>query len=553
MHAGHNFGDGTRVSQGPRLTVEAPATEGEPASFFLSSDVTTIGRSPENDVVLNDRTVSRHHALIEYRDDGYRIENLSPGNKILHNGREIQKARINEGDRLRVGKTVLVFRAGHPTTDSPAAGPSFIAVDAQDPNVLLDVDEESPRDLQRARANLASLYRAGQVVNACLSTDDLYQMTVNTILNEMAAVDCCSLHLLSSESNQLQCMASRSRDSASEPTGKSFSRALLDKVLNEMQAVLTYDAQDDGRFDSSMSITQLNIHSAMCVPLQVQRRLIGVVQAHTLDPKSPFDVHDLKLLTAFGMMAGSAIENARLYEALDAERARQEARARTMQVMVHEMKSPIGGARMMADVLRQGLAPKEKQQDFLNRIVRRLDNMLEWIKDTLEFSRLRAGEAAGEAERINLSARMPEVAQPYAEQAEARKIDFVVNAPEDPLIVVMRDRELHLILSNLLSNAVKYTQEGRVTVTLSVEDGMASMRVTDTGMGIPEKDIPKLFGEFFRASNARTSSVDGSGVGLASVKFIVERAGGTIELDTRENEGSTFTVKLPLASGRGNG
>jgi len=72
--------------------------------------------------------------------------------------------------------------------------------------------------------------------------------------------------------------------------------------------------------------------------------------------------------------------------------------------------------------------------------------------------------------------------------------------------------------------------------------------VTDSGIGIPEADIPKLFGEFFRASNAKRKGLPGSGAGLVGVKDIVERFGGHMELTSRENEGSTFTVRLPLYS-----
>ena len=133
-----------------------------------------------------------------------------------------------------------------------------------------------------------------------------------------------------------------------------------------------------------------------------------------------------------------------------------------------------------------------------------------------------------------------------AEQAEESGISFEMDVPESPLTVAMRDRELYLVLSNLLSNAVKYTEQGGVTVALNEQEGTAAIRVTDTGIGIPETDIPSVFGEFYRASNARKSGIDGSGVGLASVKFIVERAGGSIDFESREGKGTTFTVKLPL-------
>ena len=106
-----------------------------------------------------------------------------------------------------------------------------------------------------------------------------------------------------------------------------------------------------------------------------------------------------------------------------------------------------------------------------------------------------------------------------------------------------------LVVSNLVSNAVKYTPEGDVRVTLKRDGAWAVLEVSDTGIGIPEKEVPKLFGEFFRAGNAERKGIQGSGVGLAAAKQMVERFDGQMALQTRENAGSTFTVRLPVHEG----
>ena len=107
-------------------------------------------------------------------------------------------------------------------------------------------------------------------------------------------------------------------------------------------------------------------------------------------------------------------------------------------------------------------------------------------------------------------------------------------------------RDTTLVLSNLLSNAIKYTAEGSVRVSVQEESGWAVLKVKDSGIGIPKEDVPKLFKEFFRASNARQQQIQGSGVGLSGVKRIIERFGGNITLETKENAGSTFAVRLPI-------
>lgn len=531
------------------LTIESgdERCNGGPITFPLEHEITLIGRGTNNHLVLADRAVSREHVRIVRRGSRFAAENLNAKNRMLLNGRPVRKDTLSDGDRLGLGGTLLVFRQPVGEAPTAAAEPGYIAVDAHDRDVAVgDIDEASVRDLRRARSNLLSLYRAGRIVNASLHTKDLCDKTLTTILEEMPAVDCCSIHLLNPESAELECRASRTRQNAPDGGTQPFSRTVLEKVVGEMQAILTYDAQDDGRFDDSSSIAFLNMRSAMCVPLQVQDRLTGVIQAHTLDPRKPFDVQDLKLLTAFGMLAGVAIENASLYETLDAERMKQTEKARLMQVMVHELKSPIGVARQMADVLQQGYVPEEKRTHVLERIIARLDNMLERITETLVFTRLRSGEAIGEVTVIDLCSHVRTVAESYRDQADAKGLGFDIDVPAEAVNVSIEEGNLELILSNLVSNAVKYTAAGSVRVAVAVEGRTAFVTVKDTGMGIPEKDLQNLFAEFFRASNAKRSGIDGTGIGLASVKCIAERAGGGIGVESEEGAGSAFRVRLPL-------
>ncbi|MBT4822923.1 MAG: HAMP domain-containing histidine kinase, partial [Lentisphaerae bacterium] len=124
-----------------------------------------------------------------------------------------------------------------------------------------------------------------------------------------------------------------------------------------------------------------------------------------------------------------------------------------------------------------------------------------------------------------------------------------LQVPADPVCVRFDEQGFKLVLSNLVSNAVKYTANGSVGIRLErTQDGI-QLRVRDSGMGIPAGDLPKMFKEFFRASNARKSNIKGTGVGLAGVKEIVERFGGSIEMQSEEGIGSEFTVKLPLGAG----
>lgn len=522
---------------------------GSAVRYPLDRDVVQIGRLKQSDIVLYDPKVSRRHARITRDGDAYMIERVSRRNPLLLNGVAVEKGILTDGDAVSLGDSLLCFRLlGSQAPSEGVMRPDCITLDAADRDLLLrGINEEDLQALQRAKSDLLALYRAGQVVNTCLSVTELCRKTAEMVIEEVPAVDCCSLHILTGDRGELDCKAVMFRSEKLERIPVAFSRTMLNQVIAEKKAILTYDASGDRRFESSQSITSLRIHAAMCVPIQVQGRLTGVIQAHTLDAQHTFTVDDLKLLTAFGRMAGVAIENARLYEELEANRAMEQDKARLMQVMMHELKSPISGARMMAETLRMQIVPEDEQPRFLGRIVARLDSMLQWITDALDLSRLKSGEALGKCERLDLAATTRQVVEEYREPAETKGLELRVDTPESPVPALLVDSHVHLVVSNLVSNAVKYTPRGSVTVGLASDADWATLTVEDTGMGIPEKDIPNMFGEFFRASNARKSDIEGSGIGLASVKCMVEGCGGTLDLESTEGQGTTFTLRLPLS------
>ncbi|MCP4246613.1 MAG: HAMP domain-containing histidine kinase [bacterium] len=217
-----------------------------------------------------------------------------------------------------------------------------------------------------------------------------------------------------------------------------------------------------------------------------------------------------------------------------------------MRMMVHELKAPVAGAKMLVDALLFNDAVSDSPvAPMLEKVSRRMGRMTELINDLLELARVKSGDPLGEVGTIDLRAETELGCEPYRDPAEHKGLALRVDLPSEPVHARLDSQGYRLVLSNLVSNAIKYTPAGSVTVSLRQQDGWAVLEVTDTGMGSPEADVPKLFGEFFRASNAKASRIEGSGVGLAGAKSLVARFGGELALQTRENEGSTFTVRLP--------
>jgi signal transduction histidine kinase len=144
-----------------------------------------------------------------------------------------------------------------------------------------------------------------------------------------------------------------------------------------------------------------------------------------------------------------------------------------------------------------------------------------------------------------------EATQPAVQEAEHH---LELEAPPETLLVDVDAARMQQVLFNLIGNAIKYTPEGgKVAILLQESDSQVTATIADTGIGIPAEDLPLLFGEFFRARNAKKSGIGGTGLGLSIVRQLVERFGGHIGVESREDQGTTFTVSLQRVQPGGQG
>ena len=168
------------------------------------------------------------------------------------------------------------------------------------------------------------------------------------------------------------------------------------------------------------------------------------------------------------------------------------------------------------------------------------------VNTLLDFSRIQAGRMEGHFEPTDLSLVTAELASIFRSAIDRAGLTFTVDCPPLDRPVYL-DREMwEKVVLNLLSNALKYTFDGSITVRVGHDDTNAIVTVTDTGIGIPAAEMPRLFERFHRIDTVRARSTEGSGIGLALVKELVGLHGGTIAADSREGEGTMFTVRMPF-------
>lgn len=213
--------------------------------------------------------------------------------------------------------------------------------------------------------------------------------------------------------------------------------------------------------------------------------------------------------------------------------------------VAHELRTPLMAIQATVEAIQDGVF--EADEEHLNTIsfeTRRLGRLVEAL---LHLNRLENGTTEIKHDLVNLSGVVGGLSTTHEALIESSGIMFFANV--DPDVMVIGDQDLiSQAVANLLSNAVRYTPEnGMVTVDLTRENGYAKISVTDTGVGIAEEDLKKVFSRFWRADVARQNVDGGLGIGLALVKEVVDQHFGDISVASKLGEGSTFTMRIPLA------
>lgn len=219
-----------------------------------------------------------------------------------------------------------------------------------------------------------------------------------------------------------------------------------------------------------------------------------------------------------------------------------------LSVLSHELKTPLNAVEGYLKIIkdRQVGDNLDDYDEMVSRSLKRIKGMRKLIMDFLDLTQIESGKKPRELKEINLTdiARLSvDSLSPLAIQKE---VELELIAPESFLFTGDRD-EFEIIFNNLISNAVKYNRfKGNVQCILSRTDDSICIEVSDTGIGIPENDLPKLFKEFVRIKNENTRKIAGSGLGLSIVKRIVDLYNGRIEVQSDLEKGSTFTLHFSL-------
>jgi signal transduction histidine kinase len=559
------------------LTVITGPDKGQVYRSLL--DETVIGREDHLEVTLNDRSASRHHARVIRRGRAYEIEDLGSGNGTLVNSERITTPKpLLEGDLISIGKNTLRFHQAEEHRPLPSEQGEYrtsATITMRDLQRELGEQRAGTTEwdeLQRARQDIAAVFRVSQALNGMQSPDELYAKIIDIVLSEFPRADRCTLLLSENESEDPSVQISQARKNSIRITDTLYRRSLAHTALQQQQAMLIRDPVNDERLsDRDTAITE-NIRSAICVPLQTQVGLRGVIYADCVTDSAGFIEPDLKLLSVIGLQAAAAIDNARLFEKLNQEKsALAEANAKIKLAqqrlvqseklagvgqlaagIVHDIRNPIqlilGHAQFLLGTLRDhDLAVCNKQEfvEGLGEVERGVAHINEIISQLLAFAR----QSKPELRAANLNDVAVDTMRFLTPETNRGHVRVVTHYDPVTPPVLADVNQLKQVIINIVINAVQaMPQGGTLTVSTAMlrDDGreMVSLALADTGCGMTADQVGRIFDPFF-TTKTPGQAAGGTGLGLSVSYGIVENHGGRILVDSEPGKGSCFTILLP--------
>jgi signal transduction histidine kinase len=295
-------------------------------------------------------------------------------------------------------------------------------------------------------------------------------------------------------------------------------------------------------------------NSMLAVPMIREGEIIGAIIVSRRE-KGSFSDHQVGLIKTFADQAVIAIENVRLFNEIQ-DKSRQleiagKHKSEFLANMSHELRTPLNAIIGFSEVLLEKMFGEmnEKQEDYLKDIHSSGKHLLSLINDILDLAKVEAGRMELNLSKFDLPTAINNALTLIRERAMRQSIALA--AEVDPQLGELNadERKLKQILLNLLSNAVKFTPEGgSITVGARIKGDMIEIAVTDTGIGIAPEDQAAVFEEFKQVGTDYTRKAEGTGLGLALTRRLVELHGGAMRLESEPGKGSTFAFTLPLNS-----
>ncbi|MCH7725963.1 MAG: FHA domain-containing protein [Planctomycetes bacterium] len=535
--------------------------------FDLQAPVLGVGRDRSNAIQLHDTEISRRHAELRDSIDGYSLVDLDSSNGTYVNNEQIQRRVLRNGDRVQIGRCVLLFTGSEKSSSdvlasevdiiaSPSAslsGSRIVKTITQEEGSQIFGDSavlESPW-IARAKSNLQIMYRTALAVSHTLDIDQLLHR-ITELIFEWVDCDRGCIMLMDQEIDDLQPRVTKNRKGIDPTENIEISRTILDYVMDQKEGVITSDARDDERWDPGGSIVNMGVREAICVPMQGRYGIVGVIYIDTFTPpgrlvqrrmaQNKFTEEHLKLMIAIGHQAALAVEDTSYYSAM-VQAERLAAMGQTIATLSHHIKNILQGIRGGSYLIEEGL--KSDETDVIRRgwaiVDKNQERISNLVLDMLTFSKEREPDTV----LANINEVTADVIEMMQARAEAAKVELLWQ-PQDAIPEFTFDPDaMHRAILNVVTNAIDACEkqsDGRVVVSTEHDTNkrLAVVTIKDNGEGIQPADLPRIFSVFESGKGAR-----GTGLGLPVSQKILREHNGEVHVESEPGKGSCFTLEFP--------
>ncbi len=522
----------------------------------------TLGRESDCDVILDDAAVSRHHARISRDSFGrWIIEDLGSQNGVLVDGQRVRAQALVPGQ----GITIRPFTMSLSQDADQELAPGTTIQSTI--SIIDKITEEEIVSRQEQAAILSpvlmqNLNKLTDHLITLSSPSELYSQACSTLarmLDTLVAVVRlpCNPAPLPAVPDILACHFGD--DQAAMSVHKAsylhLSKRVLDKIRSTNAPVMASSGRSSDRDVALTIVDEYKPHVVFCARVHDLGDTVDALYVDIFQDKSSTEMFDF--VEAAARQIDFAQKNLFFTELQKQDKALRQANTQLKEKdrikdeyvsrVTHDIKGHLATVRSWLYVSTDKSAdvPNEKRSEFASRALDRTLQLTAFVKELLDLTQMRLSGRL-QMEPLSLPDSISKSLASVAGKAKDKSITVSSNVDTSLGQIVGHEFSINEMITNLLFNAVKYTPENK-TIHLEARgyDDHVQVDIADTGIGIPQDEVPSVFDEFFRASNARKSERDGTGLGLSIVKQIVERHGGRISVESRQGQGTKFTVTMP--------
>ncbi len=479
--------------------------------------------------------------------------------------KELPAARALSTGRAVHDMTMLIARGDRQIAVSSSATPlhdegriTGAIVTLRDITERRRLEEEMQEQAERAQI----LADAGAFFNSNIDPDWVTQAIAERVAEVLG--DWAAVILKSSESSELRVAAIYHREMTSIGLARSYiyrqplvvGEGIIGQVISTGYPSLTQNLGGPGTVPTGLEdgyhAAPIKLASLLILPLRTRREMLGALVIAANDPGRAITDEKLPLAEILAERAALAIENAKLYtEQVDARRKVEDLsrlKDEFLSIASHELRTPVTSIKGYTQLAKTLIRENDlgTSEEYLDIALDQIDRMSRLILELLDVSRIETGRLEIRRELIPWTTFVSDVVNRHHSAVDDRR--FQLNLAAVPKRIAGDRDRLEQVLGNLMENAVKYSPDGG-EILVSVEDRGDQLvtSVADHGIGIPSDELGLVFERFHRGRQVSSTNYGGLGLGLYITKQVVERHGGTISVESREGQGTTFSFSLPVA------